>query len=290
MSALAQIGEQSLAVTSAAAAAPLSGGIAAVEPIVCVADPVEPYKVVVLATSSGAEGQTRAHAAARTVEEYLESHCSDVAAEALQQAFREANAVVGGHLDDETADDRGVSMLVAVLRGKYLSIALLGDHRGYLLRSGRVTPLTRDMRVDKVKGQRNLAASGQSADKASSQPVALLGERDRLDSRFPAIFELTVLPDDELAFISRGLADLLADVDMTGALVPNAEQAAANLVQLARADSDAPVMAAVLAAGPAREMKAADYQRPASGPNRTIVVVLILLLTMLVIAGLLLLV
>ena len=132
---------------------------------------------------------------------------TDMAAR-LKSAFRAANAEV-------FATDPGeISMVALVARGKYASFAAVGDNQAFLYRADRINQVTRNQRTDRG----NVRRSDQRTLETQAGPQ-LLGVQDRLESRLPAIFDITLLPLDSVALVSGHVADALAQSTSTNALV-----------------------------------------------------------------------
>ena len=106
---------------------------------------------------------------------------------AVKQAFRQANAA----LYQSGQGSQVASAVALYAQGKYATIASIGTGRAYLVRAGRLNQVTRDPISIQSKAARN--------DPTTEKPtVALLGARERLDTRQPAIYEITLLPEDRL--------------------------------------------------------------------------------------------
>jgi serine/threonine protein phosphatase PrpC len=123
-----------------------------------------------------------------TLRNELSTDSSDDAGAAVKQAFRQANMALF-----EAGRGQYVASAVALYsHGKYATVASVGTGRAYLVRAGRLNQITRDPTSIQSK---SMKSDGENQGKA---PVALLGARDRLDSRQPAIYEITLLPEDRL--------------------------------------------------------------------------------------------
>ncbi len=171
-------------------------------------------------------------------------------AERLTTGFRDANRLVYQSTGNGTA---GLTMMALVAEGKYAAIGLVGEDRGYLVRAGRLTQVTRDQRVHTSRSRRKQDSDDQTDRTSKTADVALLGEKERLDGRSPAIFELTLLPEDRVAILSRGAAELTADGQLMEALTSGSAQPAARITESLEEAAVLPVMAAVLEVSPARE-------------------------------------
>jgi PPM family protein phosphatase len=170
---------------------------------------------------------------------------------ALKQAYRQANdAVFQASVRDPAQAGMGTTLTSAILRGKYATVANVGDSRAYLLRGTGLTQVTRDHTVVAEE-----AASGRiSQDAARRDPrrnilTHVIGTQSKLDSKLPNVFELTLLPGDRLLLCSDGLYDVLDDVDMQRTLLAGDPDAAAReLVALAKERGTSDNATAVVAA------------------------------------------
>lgn len=154
----------------------------------------------------------------------------------LKQAFRNANDAI--YADGEAAgqdDPMGTTLVAAVLRGKYATIASVGDSRAYLVRANALTQITKDHSL--VEEQ--VARGALTADQAKQSPrrnilTHALGQRPRLDPKLPEIFELTLLPQDRLLLCTDGFYDVIDDREYVRTLLEFDPAAAAkHLIQLA---------------------------------------------------------
>ncbi|CAN5844213.1 hypothetical protein BH20CHL4_BH20CHL4_07910 [soil metagenome] len=179
-----------------------------------------------------------------------EQHLSEL----MKQGFRAANRAVRADIEaGGITEVEGVAMLALLTRGKYATLGLVGPDRAYLMRANRLTQLTRDQRVVRARSRRKQDLAEQQAQPASASPVQLLGEQERLDSRSPAIFEITLLPEDRLGLLSRGILDLFPEERIDAAFGSSAYQGAGMLTEIQTQTSGAPMMAAMLQVGPSRD-------------------------------------
>ena len=132
---------------------------------------------------------------------------TDMAAR-LKSAFRLANAEVYGTNPGE------ISMVALVARGKYASFATVGDNQAFLYRADRINQVTRNQRNEQSGARR----SEQRTLGAQAAPQ-FLGVQERLESRLPTIFDITLLPLDAVALVSGAMADSLSASSTTRALV-----------------------------------------------------------------------
>ena len=212
---------------------------------------------------------------------------------ALKQAYRRANEAVFQAGEDEPAHaGMGTTLTSALLHGKYATIAHIGDSRAYLLRGEALTQVTRDHTVvaDEV-AQGRITAEAARRHPRRNVLTHVIGTHPRLESKLPAIFELTLLPGDRLLLCSDGLYDVLDDGEMRRALVEqDPGDAARQLVEAAKERGTRDNATAVVAAAiPTRVPTAAALPSPASrtgGLPGTVVaaVIAILLVVLLLLA------
>ena len=213
-----------------------------------------------LAVADGMGGHARGEVASRiAIETLTRAVGEDAGADAaltLKQAFRRANEAIyeSGRADDgEQA--MGTTLVAAILRGKYATIASIGDSRAYLVRANALTQVTKDHSLVAEQVSRG-ALSAREARESPHRNVLThaLGHRPKLETKLPSIFELTLLPEDRLLLCSDGFYDVVEDDDMVRILLEHdPADAAKRLVDLAveRGTSDN-VSAVVAAAVPTR--------------------------------------
>jgi serine/threonine protein phosphatase PrpC len=208
---------------------------------------------------------------------------------ALKQAYRRANEAVFQAGEDEPAHaGMGTTLTSALLHGKYVTIAHVGDSRAYLLRGQALTQVTRDHTlVAEEVAQGRLTAEAARRDPRRNRLTHVIGTHPRLESKLPAIFELTLLPGDRLLLCSDGLYDVLDDGEMHRALVEQDPGDAARLLVAAAKEHGTRdnATAVVAAAIPTRVPAAAALPSPASRtggvPGTVIAVVIAILLVVL---------
>jgi protein phosphatase len=182
-----------------------------------------------------------------------------------------------------------------VVRGKYVTIANVGDSRAYLMRANQLTQITQDHSV--VAEQ--VAAGTLSPEEERTSPqrnmlTAAIGTQPQLERRLPAIYELVLLPEDRLLLCSDGFYDVLESDDylqlMSG---EDAHTSAVALTDLAtqRRTTDN-VSAVVLAVGSSlATMQRAEIARDLAehraehGTSILVPVIILVLITALVAAG-----
>jgi protein phosphatase len=208
---------------------------------------------------------------------------------ALKQAYRRANeAVFQAGEDEPTHAGMGTTLTSALLHGKYATIAHVGDSRAYLLRGEMLTQVTRDHTVVAEEvAQGRITAEAARRDPRRNRLTHVIGTHPRLESKLPAVFELTLLPGDRLLLCSDGLYDVLDDGEMRLALVDqDPSDAARRLVEAATEQGTRDNATAVVAAAiPTRVPTAAALPRPASRtgglPGTVIAAVIAILLVVL---------
>jgi len=209
---------------------------------------------------------------------------------ALKQAYRRANEAVFQAGEDEPAHaGMGTTLTSALLHGKYATIAHVGDSRAYLLRGEALTQVTRDHTVVAEEvAQGRITAEAARRDPRRNRLTHVIGTHPRLESKLPAVFELTLLPGDRLLLCSDGLYDVLDDGEIRGALVEqDPSDAARRLVEAAKERGTRDNATAVIAAAiPTRLPTAAALPGAASRtgglPGTVIAAVVAILLVVLV--------
>jgi protein phosphatase len=244
----------------------------------------------VLAVADGMGGYQRGEVAAQmAIDTLREMFTEDPGADPallLKQAFRRANErIYESGLGTGPSAMMGTTLVAAVTRGKYATIANIGDSRAYLARANRLTQITRDHTVVAEQVARG-SMSEQEARESPHRNVLThaLGHRPKLESKLPDIFEITLLPEDRLLLCTDGFYDVVPEDDMLRVLTESdPDQAAQELVTLAveRGTSDN-VSAVVLAVLPARAPEPALVGAGAGRPSlllpALVAVILILIL------------
>lgn len=211
---------------------------------------------------------------------------------ALKQAARRANEAIFERAQ-ENGGVMGTTLVAAVIQGKYLTIANIGDSRAYLARARQLTQITQDHSLvaeQVAKGE----LTEEQARKSPQRNIVThaVGTQPQLDRRMPGIFELTLLPEDRLVLCTDGFFDVLAPDDYLQALATNdPEGAASALVRLAvdrkTTDNVSAVVAAVMpsAATIKREQVAAEVAAARPSLLVPVLVSIVVLLIALAIAG-----
>lgn len=239
---------------------------------------------ILIAIADGMGGYQRGEVASRIAVETLTElyYEQPVGAteipERLRRAFRAANDRI---FKDGSAEGEqnmmGTTLVAAVVRGRDLTVANVGDSRAYLVRANRLQQVTRDHSL--VAEQ--VAAGAMTEEEARESThrniiTRALGHRPRVDVD---IFEIQLLPEDRLILSTDGLHDYVEEtevVETTLAMPP--EDAARRLVQLAlEHGSNDNVSAVVARVAPAAALMEAEAAEPQTGGHGSAVVLLVLI-------------
>ncbi|MBA3416255.1 MAG: serine/threonine-protein phosphatase, partial [Chloroflexia bacterium] len=215
-----------------------------------------------------ADGEVASRLAIETIRDTVPPGADGDAALLLRQAFRRANEVIVAEAEASGAAGMGTTLTAALLRGKYATVASVGDSRAYLLRGRSLTQVTQDHSL--VAEQ--VAAGELSPEDARSSPqrnilTHALGTQPRLARDLPAVFELTLLPEDRLLLCTDGFHDVLDQADYAEILTAAAPAAsAARLIGLAKERGTTDNVSVVVAvAVPTRVPTALPAPVPARG-------------------------
>jgi PPM family protein phosphatase len=250
-----------------------------------------------LAVADGMGGYERGEVASKLAIDlvkdlFARDQPADVAV-ALKQAYRRANeAIYTQAAQDPESGPMGTTLVCAVIRGKYVTIANVGDSRAYLMRANQITQVTQDHSLVAEQVQQGQIKEEQA--RTSPQRNILtqaLGTKDSLDRRMPSIFELALLPEDRLLLCTDGFYDVLSNNDYLDMLKGNdAEAAAKGLTSLAieRRTTDN-VSAIVVAASPSattiqRQQIGAELAEQRGGVSAMLIPALVLLVVIVAIA------
>lgn len=252
----------------------------------------------VLAVADGmgghADGDMASRLAIQTLKEAFAETSQPDAALALKQAYRRANDAI--YAAGTTPESRpGTTLVSAVVRGKYVTIANVGDSRAYLMRANQLTQITQDHSV--VAEQIASGELAEGEDRTSplrNKLTAALGTHEQLEKRLPAIYELVLLPEDRLLLCSDGFYDVLQNDDYLQLMSSeDAQSSAVALTELAnqRKTTDN-VSAVVLAVGSslatmqrAEISKEIAEHRAEHGTSILVPVIILVVITALVAAG-----
>ena len=215
-----------------------------------------------------ADGEVASRLAIETIRDAVPPGADGDAALLLKQAFRRANEAIVAEAEASCAAGMGTTLTAALLRGKYATVASVGDSRAYLLRGRSLTQVTQDHSL--VAEQ--VAAGELSPEDARSSPqrnilTHALGTQPRLARDLPAVFELTLLPEDRLLLCTDGFHDVLDQADYAEILTAAAPAAsAARLIGLAKERGTTDNVSVVVAvAVPTRVPTALPAPVPARG-------------------------
>lgn len=244
-----------------------------------------------MAVADGMGGHEHGDLAARmaidALREQIEAGGDADAAALLKRAYREANnriyAAGAGQTGAENA--MGTTLVAAVVRGKYATIANVGDSRAYLVRANRLNQITQDHSlVAEQVARGEISATDARASPHRNRLIHALGQRERLDGRLPNIYEITLLPQDRLLLCSDGFYDVVPDDDLLRMVLgSSAEVAAATLVDLARQRNTTDNVSAVVLAAD-RQLVEVPAPPASRGVSNTIVMALIVVGVILLIA------
>jgi protein phosphatase len=155
---------------------------------------------------------------------------------ALKQAYRRANeAIYRQGAEEQGGQPMGTTLVAAVVRGRYVTIANVGDSRAYLMRANQITQVTQDHSVvgEQIQ-QGQLTEEDARKSPQRNMLTQALGTKEQLDKRMPSIYELALLPEDRLLLCTDGFFDVLNNQDylqlMSG---DDPEAAAKDLTSLA---------------------------------------------------------
>ncbi|MGI9255295.1 MAG: PP2C family protein-serine/threonine phosphatase [Thermomicrobiales bacterium] len=167
----------------------------------------------------------------------------------LKQAFRKANEAIWQQGGANGADPMGTTLTAALVQGKFVAIASLGDSRAYLLRGSGITQVTKDhsLVAEQIASGRLRPADARTHPQRNVLTQAL-GLKPKLDKDFPPVYELSLLPDDRLLLCTDGFYDVVSDADLAAALSGiEAVDAASSLVALAKERGTTDNVSAVVA-------------------------------------------
>ncbi len=184
-----------------------------------------------LAVADGMGGYARGEHASRLAITELEAFdAGDMSQEsvalALKQLYRRANDAIF-RLSQEAADGQpmGTTLVSAVVLGRNVTIANVGDSRAYLLRANALTQITQDHSYVAEQVSQGLITEQEARRSPQRNLVThALGIGETLDRRLPGIFELSLLPEDRLLLCSDGFFDVLGPDDYVSTLMAQGPQ------------------------------------------------------------------
>ncbi|HEV2127730.1 MAG TPA: protein phosphatase 2C domain-containing protein [Thermomicrobiales bacterium] len=250
-----------------------------------------------LAVADGMGGHEGGEVASRLGIETLQQQFAgplpdDVALE-LKRAYRQANDRIWAEGGQQSATHMGTTLVAAVINGSYLTIANVGDSRAYLIRGSQVLQVTQDHSLVAEQVERGEIEAGTERQSPQRNVLtAAVGTTERLDRKLPAIYELSLIPEDRLLLCSDGFHDVVEQRDYAAQLAGgDPSTLAMSLASLAeqRGTTDN-VSAVVLIAKPSRATEQRQQlettiaeQRP---QGNAIVVTVVLVLVVIAIAAL----
>lgn len=197
------------------------------------------------------DGEMASRLAIQTLRDAFSQGAPADAGLALKQAYRKANDAIH-EAGNETDRRPGTTLVAAVVRGKYVTIANVGDSRAYLMRANQMTQITQDHSfVAEQVAAGAMLPDDQRASASKNLLTASLGTQPQLERKLPAIYELMLLPEDRLLLCSDGFYDVLKNDDYLSLMSgDDAQQSALDLTELAvQRDTTDNVSAVVLAVG-----------------------------------------
>lgn len=168
-----------------------------------------------------ADGEVASALAVDTLRQAFSGEAGTDPALTLKQAFRKANEAVWAR-GAESADGgrMGTTLTAAVLKGRYATVASVGDSRAYLLRNRGLTQVTKDHTLVAEQVAQGVVKPADARNHPQRNILThALGTRAKLDTRLPPVYELTLLPGDRLLLCSDGFFDVLEDRDYADALL-----------------------------------------------------------------------
>jgi protein phosphatase len=203
----------------------------------------------------------------------------------LKQAFRRANdQVFAGWQGQGQAQMMGTTLIASIIRGKYATVASIGDSRAYLVRAGRAQQITRDHTLVADQVAQGLMTPEEARDSPHRNIVLhALGHRQKLDSRLPNVFEFTLLEDDRLIICSDGFNDVVPDEDLARIVLETpTDRVADRLVSVAKERGTSDNVSAIVAtAVPRPDFTLANAQTASLGRangdsviNQTVVLII----------------
>jgi PPM family protein phosphatase len=150
----------------------------------------------------------------------------------LRMAIEHANEAIR-KAGEESAERREMASTITagVIRGSKLTVAQVGDSRGYLIRNSRIRQLTQDHSLVEEMVRNGEITPEQAAHHPQSNVITrALGTKETVDVD---LFEEYLHDGDVILMCSDGLYRMVADAELARALVAEPQQAAESLVALA---------------------------------------------------------
>jgi protein phosphatase len=168
------------------------------------------------------------------------------AAAAVRAAVAEVSCRVRAE-NERNGDVLGATVVLALVRGGRALVAHLGDSRAYLLRAGRLEPLTRDHSLLERLLELGWIKPEEALWRGNGGPTRYAGMKGEAEAD---VRVLELRPGDRLLLCSDGLTELLDDDELREELLPPLApaQACARLVAAAnRAGGDDNITAVIVA-------------------------------------------
>ncbi|MEZ4523831.1 MAG: PP2C family serine/threonine-protein phosphatase [Thermomicrobiales bacterium] len=231
----------------------------------------------VLAVADGMGGYDRGDVASQlaidALLERLNTLDTDDSALVLKQAYRRANEeIFEGGVSQGEENMMGTTLVAGLIRGNELSLANVGDSRGYLLRAGALTQVTQDHSL--IAEQVRMGVLTEEEARSSQHRNIItraLGHRERVDVD---VFELTLLPEDRLLLSTDGVHDYLEEDDIRDVLLElPPDEAPGELIERALANGSTDNLTALCAwMAPISVLEApAEPEQAATGPSSMLV-------------------
>lgn len=174
----------------------------------------------------------------------LRSSVSDASTDDIGAVLKSAYRRLNSSFYQQGMGKQTASAVALVANGKYATIAHVGDGRAYLFRAGRLNRITREIAPAPIRGGKARDEQG-----PAEQPKPLLGARERLDSRQPAIYEITLLADDRVLLCTASVYQSTGEDAITQSIASSDSDSALSLL----ASDGAPGAAVVAVISAARE-------------------------------------
>lgn len=205
----------------------------------------------VLAVADGMGGYDRGDVASKiaidTLLDRLKTLDTDDSALILKQAYRRANdEIYEGGVSQGEENMMGTTLVAGLVRGADLSLANVGDSRGYLLRAGALTQVTQDHSLIAEQVRMGVLTAEEAKSSQHRNIITrALGHRERVDVD---VFELTLLPEDRLLISTDGVHDFLDEEEIRDVLLElPPDEAASELIQRALANGSTDNVTALVA-------------------------------------------
>lgn len=165
----------------------------------------------IFAVADGMGGHAAGEVASEIAIQTLLEHAPQTAdGDALARAVIEANrAVIRAALDGRGKQGMGTTMTAAILEGRSLVVAQVGDSRAYLLHRGTLQRITRDhsLVADMIEAGELTEEQARVHPQRSVITRALGSDPNTL----PDIYEMTLESGDRLLLCSDGLSSMIED-------------------------------------------------------------------------------